>query len=48
MATFSVDSLNDVVAEFVAAPARLYGDTRAATVIGPAGELIELIEEPRA
>ena len=49
MASFGVASLADIDMPFIARPAApkslAYGGKRAATVIGPAGELIELIEE---
>ena len=51
MATFSVDDLDTFGLDFIAPPAMLegqaYGGRRSATFIGPAGELTELIEEPR-
>jgi catechol 2,3-dioxygenase-like lactoylglutathione lyase family enzyme len=49
MATFSVRSLEALQLPFVSAPVTPegppYGGRRAATVMGPAGELIELVEE---
>lgn len=49
MVSFSVKSLDAIAAPLIAPPAALggaaYGKGRAATVVGPAGELIELIEE---
>jgi hypothetical protein len=49
MATLSVASLDAIKAPFVKPPAKLpgaaYGGRRAATLIGPAGEPVELIEE---
>ena len=47
MTTFSVDDLGAFDLDFIGAPTLLYGDRRAATFIGPAGELTELIEDPR-
>ena len=47
MTSFSVDDLDALDVDFISAPARLYGDKRAATFVGPAGELTELIEDPR-
>lgn len=47
MASFSVNSLDGLKVNFIAPPAKLYGEMRAATFIGPAGELTELIEEER-
>lgn len=51
MATFSVDDLDAFGLDFIAPPAMLEGQAyrgrRSATFIGPAGELTELIEEPR-
>jgi catechol 2,3-dioxygenase-like lactoylglutathione lyase family enzyme len=47
MASFNVNSLDGLKVKFVAAPAKLYGPKRAATFVGPAGEITELIEEPR-
>jgi catechol 2,3-dioxygenase-like lactoylglutathione lyase family enzyme len=48
LVTLAVDSLDALDIEFVAAPARLagplYAGCRAATVKGPAGELLELVE----
>jgi hypothetical protein len=41
-----VDDLGVFDLDFITAPARLYGDRRAATFAGPAGELTELIEDP--
>ena len=46
MTSFSVDDLGAFDLDFIAKPALLYGDRRAATFIGPAGELTELIEDP--
>jgi hypothetical protein len=43
--SFSVRSLDDISAPFIAPPRRLYGAVRAATLAGPVGELIELIED---
>lgn len=51
MVTFSVDDLDAFGLDFISPPAVLdgeaYGGRRSATFIGPAGELTELIEEPR-
>lgn len=47
MTSFSVDDLDALDVEFITPPAKLYGDKRAATFAGPAGELTELIEDPR-
>jgi hypothetical protein len=47
MTSFSVDSLDGLGVKFITAPAALYDGRRAATFIGPAGELTELIEDPR-
>ncbi|MFT7287742.1 MAG: hypothetical protein ACI87W_001857 [Halieaceae bacterium] len=44
MASFPVKSLDDPDIEFIQPPAVLYGGRRAAAFVGPAGELIELIE----
>jgi hypothetical protein len=48
MVTLAVDRLDALGLDFLAPPARrpgpLYGDRRAATLLGSAGELIELIE----
>jgi catechol 2,3-dioxygenase-like lactoylglutathione lyase family enzyme len=44
MVSFAVKSLDDLDIEFIRAPAPLYGGRRAATFVGPAGELTELIE----
>lgn len=49
--SFSVNSLDGLDLDFITPPVRdkslAYGGKRSATVIGPAGELIELIEDPR-
>lgn len=45
MTSVMVESLDDLNIETITAPVT-YGDTRMATVIGPAGELLELIEGP--
>ncbi len=42
--TFAVRSLDDVNVEFITPPAVLYDGRRAATFVGPAGELTELVE----
>ena len=47
MVTFNVDDLSAVAADFFAAPITEYGGKRSATFMGPAGELVELIEEAR-
>jgi hypothetical protein len=47
MTSFNVNSLDGLKISFIQPPAKLYGDKRAATFIGPAGELTELIEESR-
>jgi hypothetical protein len=39
--------LDGLKVKFIQPPAKLYADKRSATFIGPAGELTELIEEPR-
>ncbi|MFT4026334.1 MAG: hypothetical protein QM676_05995, partial [Novosphingobium sp.] len=48
LVTLAVESLAATGLDFIAPPARrggpLYGDWRAATAIGSAGELLELIE----
>ena len=46
MTSFSVDDIDALDLEFITPPQPLYGTRRAATFIGPAGELTELIEEP--
>ena len=48
MTSFSVDSLDGFDLPFISPPQALYGDARAATFVGPAGELTELIEDPAA
>ncbi len=47
MTSFNVNSLDGLKVKFIQPPAKLYGEKRSATFIGPAGELTELIEEPR-
>lgn len=47
MATFSVNSLDGLRVKFIAEPVKLSNGRRVATFVGPAGELTELIEEPR-
>lgn len=47
MASFNVNSLDGLKVKFIQPPAKLYKDKRSATFIGPAGELTELVEEPR-
>ena len=50
MCSFNVNDLDEFDVDFVSAPVRdsslAYGDHRTATLIGPAGELTELIEVP--
>lgn len=48
MATFSVDDLDAINVKYITPPAKLYGPMRAATIVGPTGELVELFEEKRA
>jgi hypothetical protein len=45
--SFGVKTLDVVKVKFLAPPIKLYGDRRAASILGPAGEIVELIEEPR-
>ncbi len=47
MASFNVNSLDGLKVKYIAPPKALYGKNRAASFIGPAGETVELIEEPR-
>ncbi len=47
MITFNVDDLSAVAADFFTAPITEYGGKRSAAFMGPAGELVELIEEAR-
>lgn len=47
MVTFNVDDLSAVAADFFSAPITEYGGRRSATFAGPAGELVELVEEAR-
>jgi catechol 2,3-dioxygenase-like lactoylglutathione lyase family enzyme len=47
LASFSVDSLDGLKVKYITAPRALYGKNRAASFIGPAGETVELIEDPR-
>lgn len=47
MATFNVNSLDGLKVAYIKPPKALYGKNRAASFIGPAGETVELIEEPR-
>ncbi len=47
MITFNVDSLDGVDVEYVSDPITEYGGKRSAVFVGPAGELVELIEDPR-
>ena len=44
LVSFAVRTLDDVDVDFIQPPAALYDGRRAATFIGPAGELTELIE----
>lgn len=46
MTTFSVPDLDALELDFIQPPQMLYGTLRAATFVGPAGELTELLEEP--
>ncbi len=45
IASFSVRNLADLHVPFIGDPEKLYEDKRAATFIGPASELVELIED---
>jgi catechol 2,3-dioxygenase-like lactoylglutathione lyase family enzyme len=51
LASFSVNALDELDIEFISRPIQetsmAYGGHRSATFIGPAGEVVELIEEPR-
>jgi catechol 2,3-dioxygenase-like lactoylglutathione lyase family enzyme len=47
IATFNVDSLEAVNVAYIAAPITEYRGSRSATFVGPAGELVELVEQPR-
>lgn len=47
MTSFNIDDLDAANLDFIAEPIIEYGGRRTATFIGPAGELTELIEEPR-
>ena len=47
MTSFSVDDLDALDLDFIGPPTVLYEGMRAATFVGPAGELTELIEDPR-
>lgn len=47
IATFNVDSLDAVNVDFIADPITEYRGSRSAAFIGPVGELVELIEQPR-
>ena len=51
LVSFSVDDLDGLDLEFASKPVRepslAYGGNRTATFVGPTGELVELIEEPR-
>jgi catechol 2,3-dioxygenase-like lactoylglutathione lyase family enzyme len=50
MCSFNVKDLDEFDVDFISAPVRdssmAYGDYRSATLVGPAGELTELIEAP--
>jgi catechol 2,3-dioxygenase-like lactoylglutathione lyase family enzyme len=50
MCSFNVNDLDEFDVDFISAPVRdsslAYGDHRTATLVGPAGELTELIESP--
>lgn len=48
--SFAVEQVADMeaVASFLQPPAALYGEARAASFLGPVGELVELIEDGRA
>jgi len=46
MTTFNVDTLDNLGVSFITDPITEYGDNRSATFIGPATELVELIEDP--
>ncbi len=45
LASFAVASLDALKLDYITPPKAHYGKQRAATVVGPAGELIELIED---
>jgi len=47
MTTFNVDNLDKTEVQFISEPIREYEGKRSAVFIGPAGELTELIENPR-
>ena len=47
MVTFNVDSLDAVNVNFVSVPITEYGGKRSAVFTGPAGEMVELIEDAR-
>lgn len=47
LVTFNVDSLDAVKVDYIAEPITEYGGRRSATFVGPAGELVELIEQTR-
>ena len=51
LASFSVNDLDELDLDYISAPVQdtslAYGGHRSATFVGPAGELTELIEEPR-
>lgn len=47
MVTFNVDSLDAVKVDYDTEPIMEYAGHRSATFVGPSGELVELIEEPR-
>jgi catechol 2,3-dioxygenase-like lactoylglutathione lyase family enzyme len=47
LVTFNVDSLDAVKVDYISEPITEYGGQRSATFVGPAGELVELVEQPR-
>ena len=47
LATFNINSLDGLNVKFITPPAKLYGPKRSAAFIGPAGEIAELLEDPR-
>jgi hypothetical protein len=48
MTSFDVDNLDDTGIKFISKPIIEYQGKRSATFVGPAGELTELIENPRS
>ena len=48
LTSFSVAKLSDIDVPYITPPQALYGTTRAASFIGPAGEITELIEDRAA